>query len=117
MSKPKTKSKPEISSPLDDIGASVLPQPRTSRAGRAMAEKIATKTKTPIRQLPAAVPPAGRSAGPSWDDTHKAETFYCPLDVRDRLIEAMKSSKRSKSRVIVDALCEHLGIAAPSRSG
>jgi hypothetical protein len=109
MSRTKAKAKP-ISSPLDDIGASITSQPKMSRAGKDFA---AGKSKVLKPRQPPALPSTPRAEGRSWDDTHKPETFYCPLDVRERLTAAMQSSGRSKSRVIVDALCQHLGIERP----
>lgn len=49
-----------------------------------------------------------KKAAQSWEATHKRVTFHCPLDVLEALEAAVASGDRSKSRVIVDALREHL---------
>ena len=43
-----------------------------------------------------------------WDDAHTRVTFYCPIPLLQAIEEEVKSSKRSKSQVIVDALRSHL---------
>ena len=45
---------------------------------------------------------------PKWDNHHKRVTFYCPLDLVARIETEVADSGRSKSRVIVDAVLEHL---------
>jgi hypothetical protein len=50
--------------------------------------------------------PSTTEAG--WEATHHRVTFYCPLDLLGALEAEMRRSGRSKSRVIVDALREHL---------
>ena len=92
-----------VSSPLDDIGATLRPEPSKlpeppRRAGRS-------------RSVSTPAPPS--SSGRAWEANHKPVTFYCPLDVLKRIEEAMATSARSKSRVIVDALCQHLGMDRP----
>ena len=47
-------------------------------------------------------------SGPSWEAAHQRVTFYCPRELLARLEAEMERSGRSKSRVIVDALAEHL---------
>ncbi len=49
-----------------------------------------------------------KKAAQSWEAAHKRVTFHCPLDVLDALEADVASGDRSKSRVIVDALREHL---------
>jgi Ribbon-helix-helix protein, copG family len=48
--------------------------------------------------------------GGGWDATHSRVTFYCPAELLAGIEEEMKKSGRSKSRVIVDALRQHLGL-------
>ncbi len=48
------------------------------------------------------------AAGQTWDESHRRVTFYCPQDVLEAIEAEMARSGRSKSRVIVDALSEHL---------
>ena len=43
-----------------------------------------------------------------WEDTHQRVTFYCPRELLAVVEAEMERSGRSKSRVIVDALAEHL---------
>jgi hypothetical protein len=45
---------------------------------------------------------------PSWEEAHTRVTFYCPRELLARLEAEMGRSGRSKSRVIVDALTDHL---------
>lgn len=52
----------------------------------------------------------GRGGGPLWEKNNHRHTFYLPKDVAAYLDEAVATSGRSKSRVVVDALCEHLGV-------
>ena len=47
-------------------------------------------------------------AGRSWEEAHHRVTFYCPRELLAELEAEMERSGRSKSRVIVDALVEHL---------
>ena len=46
--------------------------------------------------------------GKHWEDTHQRVTFYCPRELLAVVEAEMERSGRSKSRVIVDALTEHL---------
>ena len=55
---------------------------------------------------PAPDPPA------TWEETHQRLTFHCPVALRQAVEEEVRRSGRSKSRVIVDALREHLGVEA-----
>jgi Ribbon-helix-helix protein, copG family len=58
---------------------------------------------------PSPPPPApARREGPSWDDTHQRVTFYCPLELLEAIEAERERTGRSKSRVITDALREHL---------
>lgn len=43
-----------------------------------------------------------------WEDTHQRVTFYCPRELLAAVETEMHHSGRSKSRVIVDAIAEHL---------
>lgn len=47
--------------------------------------------------------------GAAWEENHKRVTFYCPVDVLDAVEASMRETGRSKTRVIVDALRQHLG--------
>jgi hypothetical protein len=55
---------------------------------------------------PAWSPRCGAEA--SWDARHRRVTFYCPEDVLEAIHDDMARSGRSKTRVVVDALREHL---------
>jgi hypothetical protein len=48
---------------------------------------------------------------PSWEEAHQRVTFYCPRDLLAAVEAEMRASGRSKSRVIADAIAEHLGRA------
>lgn len=43
-----------------------------------------------------------------WEDAHQRVTFYCPRELLDAIEAEMRHSGRSKSKVIVDAIAEHL---------
>jgi Ribbon-helix-helix protein, copG family len=45
----------------------------------------------------------------TWEASHSRVTFYCPDDLLAAVEREIDRSGRSKSRVIVDALREHLG--------
>lgn len=45
-----------------------------------------------------------------WEAENKRLTFHCPKFLEDLIEEAMRASGRSKSRVIVDALKQHLRV-------
>ncbi len=49
------------------------------------------------------------AAAKRWEQTHQRVTFYCPRDLLATVESEMQKSARSKSRVIVDAIAEHLG--------
>ncbi len=53
---------------------------------------------------------ANRPSPPAmpWEASHRRVTFYCPEDLLHAIEAEMVRSGRSKSRVIVDALQEHL---------
>jgi len=46
--------------------------------------------------------------GPGWEASHLRVTFYCPRELLGQVEAEMDRSGRSKSRVITDALREHL---------
>ncbi len=46
----------------------------------------------------------------TWEETHQRLTFHCPITLRKAIEDEVRRSGRSKSRVIVDALREHLGV-------
>ncbi len=58
--------------------------------------------------------PSAVDRGPStvdakrWEEAHQRVTFYCPRDLLAAVETEMRRSDRSKSRVIVDAIAEHL---------
>lgn len=49
-------------------------------------------------------------AAATWEETHQRLTFHCPVALRRAIEEEVARSGRSKSRVIVDAVREHLGL-------
>ena len=49
-------------------------------------------------------------AAPTWEETHQRLTFHCPVTLRRAIEEEVARSGRSKSRIIVDAVREHLGL-------
>jgi len=95
------------SDPLDDLipgqrakanrRPSTVDRPRSTRS-TPKARPTTTKGKT---KKPAA-------AVGSWDATHERVTFHCPRAVIDAVEAEVTRGSRSKSRVIVDALREHL---------
>lgn len=48
--------------------------------------------------------------GGTWEESHQRVTFHCPVELRKAIEEEVRRSRRSKSRVIVEALREHLGV-------
>ena len=58
-------------------------------------------------RLPVRAPRSEREPS-QWELTHRRVTFYCPQDLLEEIENEMTVSGRSKSRVIVDALREHL---------
>ena len=50
------------------------------------------------------------ASGGTWEESHQRVTFHCPVELRKAIEEEVRRSGRSKSRVIVDALREHLQI-------
>jgi hypothetical protein len=50
-----------------------------------------------------------------WEAAHQRVTFYCPRELLDQVEVEVARSGRSKSRVIVDALRDHLGGQAEAR--
>ena len=61
---------------------------------------------------PAAAPPApaGRAtaAGRSWEETHSRATYHLSRDLQEAVAQEATRSGRSKSRVVADALRQHL---------
>jgi Ribbon-helix-helix protein, copG family len=51
-------------------------------------------------------PPSTTEGG--WEAAHQRVTFYCPLELLEAIGAEIARSGRSKSRVITDALREHL---------
>lgn len=101
-------SKPRIGSdPLDDLipgqPAKIHRPPSTvHRPPSPKSTKSAPKKRAATK--PAAVPAA------SWEATHERVTFHCPRAVIDAVEAEVTRGARSKSRVIVDALREHLKV-------
>lgn len=61
----------------------------------------------------AAAPPAPQTvdrprSGANWEDSHRRVTFYCPTALLELIVREMARSSRSKTRVITDALRDHL---------
>ena len=58
---------------------------------------------------PAAPAPRQRRDSPgSWEESNKRVTFYCPGELLAAIEREMGRSGRSKTRVITDAIKEHL---------
>ena len=55
--------------------------------------------------------PSAPAPAESWEEAHQRVTFYCPRELLAAVEAEMRRSGRSKSRVIVDAVAEHLGRA------
>jgi hypothetical protein len=51
-----------------------------------------------------------KPAAATWEETHQFLTFHCPVALRRTIEDEVARSGRSKSRVIVDAVREHLGL-------
>jgi Ribbon-helix-helix protein, copG family len=47
---------------------------------------------------------------PTWEETHHRVATYWPLELLEAVEAEMRRSRRSKSRVVVDALREHLAL-------
>lgn len=102
------------SDPLDDL----LPgKPRASgrpsTVHRLRSTKVARKPG-PAKKTAAKPAPAAPASG-SWDATHERVTFHCPRAIIDAVEAEVTRSKRagegrSKSRIIVDAIRQHLKI-------
>lgn len=97
------------SDPLDDLipGQRAKANRRPSTVDRPRSARSAPKARPATK--PAKKPPAAPAAG-SWDATHERVTFHCPRAVIDAVEAEVTRGRRSKSRVIVDALREHLKI-------
>lgn len=102
------------SDPLDDL----LPGKSKPRAsGRPSTVHRTRSTKVARKPGPAkkaTAKPAPAAPG-SWDATHERVTFHCPRAVIDAVeAEVTRSQRagegRSKSRIIVDAIRQHLKI-------
>ncbi len=51
------------------------------------------------------------AAGEKWDDVNKRVTFHCPVFLEELIEREARKSGRSKSRIIVDALRQHLHVS------
>ena len=89
-----------------------MPKPRPSLRGRLEAERAEPRGREAVYGPPSPSSvdrgPSTVGAGRSWEEAHHRVTFYCPRDLLAELEAEMERSGRSKSRVIVDALVEHL---------
>lgn len=94
-------AKPKRPTLRDRLAPGPTPEPR----GR---EAVFGQRQT-VNEQPSAV-----DRGPStvdaerWDEAHQRVTFYCPRELLAAVEAEMQRSGRSKSRVITDALREHL---------
>lgn len=95
------------SDPLDDLipGQRAKANRRPSTVDRPRSTKSTPKTR-PAKS--AKKPAAPAPAAGSWNATHERVTFHCPRAVIDAVEAEVTRGGRSKSRVIVDALREHL---------
>ena len=93
------------SDPLDDL----IPGQRAKANRRPSTVDRPRSTSTPKARpaKPAKTKPPAAPAG-SWNETHERVTFHCPRAVIDAVEAEVTRGSRSKSRVIVDALREHL---------
>lgn len=72
---------------------------------------------TPASTDPAAPPRrrAGRPPredGATWEETHSRATYHLPRTLQEAVTAEAASSGRTKSRVVADALRQHLKIKA-----
>lgn len=58
--------------------------------------------------VPEQYPVDGQRSASGWEQSHRRVTFYCPVAVLELIEREMSRSARSKTRVITDALREHL---------
>lgn len=102
------------SDPLDDLLPG-KPKPRArglpSTVHRPRSTKVARKSGPAKKTAAKPAPPASGS----WDATHERVTFHCPRAIIDAVEAEVTRSKRSgegrsKSRIIVDAIRQHLKI-------
>jgi len=84
------------SDPLDDLVPTRGRRSTKSRTTRTVDRKPLTKKPAP--------------AEASWDANNKRVTFHCPLYMEGLIEQEVRNSGRSKSRVIVDAIKQHLKI-------
>lgn len=91
------------SDPLDDL---IPGQRKASRRPSTVDRPRSTKSTPAPKSRPAKK--GTPAAAGSWDATHERVTFHCPRAVIDAVEAEVTRGSRSKSRVIVDALREHL---------
>jgi hypothetical protein len=82
--------------PLDDL---IPTHPRRTTVDRI---RSASRKKKPES------PPEASSA--EWEASHTRVTFYCPVSLLGQVEQEIRRSGRSKTRVIVDAIREHLKV-------
>lgn len=92
------------SDPLDDL----IPGQRTKPPGRPSTVDRRRSTGKPKARPATTTKKKPPAAVGSWNATHERVTFHCPRAVIDAVEAEVTRSSRSKSRVIVDALREHL---------
>lgn len=64
---------------------------------------------TPSRRRPGRPP---REDGATWEETHSRATYHLPKIIQEAVTAEAASSGRTKSRVVADALRQHLKIKA-----
>ena len=70
----------------------------------------------PASALPpaaAALAPRGgrpKKDGPTWEDLHQRATFHLPVELHEAVRREAVRSGRTKSRVVADAIRQHLGL-------
>lgn len=81
--------------PLDDL---IPTRPRKMRTVDRIRSTAAARRKQPAAPEPSA----------EWEASHTRVTFYCPVSLLGQVEQEIRRSGRSKTRVIVDAIREHI---------
>ena len=98
------------SDPLDDIPTRAVPSKR-KRASNTDRKRLTSNALTADRKRSTSrktVKPASSEGTAEWDASHVRVTFYCPVSLLAQLESEITRSGRSKTRVIVDAIQNHL---------
>jgi len=92
--------------PLDDL----IPTRSTSK-GRNQRSTVHRKRSARTKQSTSAKAPIVKGepdATAEWEASNTRVTFYCPVSLLGQIEQEIRRSGRSKTRVVVDALREHL---------